>query len=58
MNNFSFSHSVFIKLVSQGRQKVSLCGNGLMFVTRLVITIEKIKIKCLVFAFNYGVSVI
>ena len=28
-NNFSFSHSVFKRLVSQGRQKVSLCGNGL-----------------------------
>ena len=26
---FSFSHSVFKRLVSQGRQKVSLCGNGL-----------------------------
>ena len=28
-SNFSFSHSVFKSLVSQGRQKVSLCGNGL-----------------------------
>ena len=28
-SNFSFSHSVFNRLVSQGRQKVSLCGNGL-----------------------------
>ena len=28
-SNFSFSHSVFQRLVSQGRQKVSLCGNGL-----------------------------
>ena len=27
-SNFSFSHSVFKRLVSQGRQKVSLCGNG------------------------------
>ena len=27
---FLFSHSVFKRLVSQGRQKVSLCGNGLM----------------------------
>ena len=26
---FSFSHSFFKRLVSQGRQKVSLCGNGL-----------------------------
>ena len=28
-SNFSFSHSVFERLVSQGRQQVSLCGNGL-----------------------------
>ena len=28
-SNFSFSHSVFKRLVSQGRQKVLLCGNGL-----------------------------
>ena len=28
MGNFSFSHSVFKRLVSQGRQKVLLCGNG------------------------------
>ena len=28
-SNFSFSHSIFKRLVSQGRQKVSLCGNGL-----------------------------
>ena len=28
-NSFSFSKSVFKRLVSQGRQKVSLCGNGL-----------------------------
>ena len=26
MGNFSFSHSVFKRLVSQGCQKVSLCG--------------------------------
>ena len=30
MSNFSFSHNVFKRLVSQRRQKVSLCGNGLM----------------------------
>ena len=29
MSNLSFSHSVFKRLVSQGRQKVSLCWNGL-----------------------------
>ena len=28
-SNFSFSHSVFKRLVSQGCQKVSSCGNGL-----------------------------
>ena len=28
-SNFSFSHSVFKRLVSQRRQKVSLRGNGL-----------------------------
>ena len=28
-SNFSFSHSVFKRLVSQERQKMSLCGNGL-----------------------------
>ena len=30
MSNFSFSHSVFKRLVSQGHQKVSLCGTGLI----------------------------
>ena len=35
-SNFFFSHSVFKRLVSQGRQKVSLCGNGL---TRLQLSI-------------------
>ena len=29
MSNFSFSHSVFKRLVSQGRQKASLCRNEL-----------------------------
>ena len=28
-SNFSFSHSVFKRIVFQGHQKVSLCGNGL-----------------------------
>ena len=28
-SNFPFSHSVVKRLVSQGRQKVSMCGNGL-----------------------------
>ena len=34
-SNFSFSHSVFKRLVSQGCQKVSLCGNGLIFVGKM-----------------------
>ena len=29
-SNFSFIHNVFKRLLSQRRQKVSLCGNGLM----------------------------
>ena len=29
-SNFSFSHNVFKRLLSQTRQKVSLCGNGLI----------------------------
>ena len=28
-SNFSFSHSVFEKIISKGHQKLSLCGNGL-----------------------------
>ena len=31
MSNFSFSHIVFKRLVPRGRQKVSLCGNGLRY---------------------------
>ena len=48
-SNFSFSHSVFKRLVSQGRQKVSLCGNGLRgnlsfthrFIKRLLLQTSK-----------------
>ena len=29
ISNFSISHNVFIRLLSQSRQMVSLCGNGL-----------------------------
>ena len=36
MSNFSFSHSVFKRLVSQGGQKVSLCGNGLKYLSQHV----------------------
>ena len=35
-SNFSFSHSVFKRLVSQGRQKMSLCGNGLNFLRQSI----------------------
>ena len=35
-SNFSFSHSVFKRLVSQGHQKVSFCGNGLILFHCLV----------------------
>ena len=35
-SNFSFSHSVFKRLVSQGRQKVSLCGNGLKQISQFL----------------------
>ena len=31
-SNFSFFHSVFKRLVSQGYQKVLLCGNGLRLI--------------------------
>ena len=41
MSNFSFSHSVFKRLVSQGRQKVSLCGNGLIHYTLGLLELEK-----------------
>ena len=39
-SNFSFSHSVFRNLVSQGRQKVPLCGNGLNSIEDLLISYE------------------
>ena len=35
-SNFSFSHSVFKRLVSQGRQKVSLCGTGLKMALQIL----------------------
>ena len=40
--NCSFSHSVFKKLVSYGRQKVSLCGNGLNIVSMLLVSSHSI----------------
>ena len=36
---FLLSHSVFKRLVSQGRQKVTLCGNGLIH--KLVVNMGK-----------------
>ena len=33
-SNFSFSRSVFKRLVFQGHQKVSLSGNGVIFLSR------------------------
>ena len=44
---FSFSHSVFKRLVSQGRQKASLCGNGLNLVQ------AKILLSCLVLTHSH-----
>ena len=41
--NFSFSHSVFKRLVSQGLQKVSLCGNGLNVTEMFVSVYDSIK---------------
>ena len=38
MSNFSFSHSVFKNLISQGLQKVSLCGNGLKEILKQTFT--------------------
>ena len=50
MSNFSISHSVFKWLVSQGRQKVSLCGNGLtddkIFRLAQIESICRRQIKC------------
>ena len=30
-SNFSFTHNIFKRLLSQRHQKVSLCGNGLTY---------------------------
>ena len=37
-SNFSYSNSVFKRHVSQGRQKVSLCGNGLKKTSQKLLT--------------------
>ena len=48
-SNCSFSHSVFKRLVSQGRQKVSLCGNGLIVnlqrIPQVLMTLGKQPLK-------------
>ena len=44
-SNFSFSHSVFKMLVSQGRQNVSLCGNGLIKINKTFKPVVKWCIK-------------
>ena len=43
-SNFSFSHSVFKRLVSQGHKKVSLCGNMLPFPKRQILDSSKPKV--------------
>ena len=46
-SNFSFSHNVFKRLLSQTRQKVSLCGNGFnkaKLIYRLIVRIVTIVI--------------
>ena len=47
-SNFSFSHSVFKRLVSQGRQKMSLCGNGLTAQCRLLMATGKMPMENIV----------
>ena len=43
-SNFSFSHNVFKRLLSQRRQKASLCGNGLSAL--IIIAVKSGDIKC------------
>ena len=43
-SNFSFSHRVFKRLVPQGRQKVSLCRNGLIWKGVKFVVLERIGI--------------
>ena len=45
--NFSFSNSVFKRLISQGRQKVSLCGNGLNLYQMTNFTLVQIQSICI-----------
>ena len=59
MSSFSFSHSVFKRLVSQGRQKVSLCGNGLKWHTYSVEIerwTEKIGLTRMFFLLTFSIA--
>ena len=42
-SNFSFTHSVFKRLLSEGRQKVSLCGNELNMSQFSVFVFESVE---------------
>ena len=42
-SNFSFSHNVFKRLLSQARQKLSLCGNGLNSANEKILALSKLK---------------
>ena len=42
-SNFSFSHNVFKRLLSQRRQKVSLCGNRLTNQSQLLTAQKKVS---------------
>ena len=46
-SNFSFSHNVFKRLLSQTRQNVSFCGNGLTAQCSLLLTLQKKPLKTL-----------
>ena len=55
-SNFSFSHSVFKRLVSQGRQKVSLCGNGLKEINSCVTSFIDFKVLNAIFKIHSVIS--
>ena len=46
-SNFSFSHNVFKRLLSQTRQNVSFCWNGLTAQCSLLLTLQKKPLKTL-----------
>ena len=52
-SNFSFSHSVLKRLVFQGRQKVSLCGNGLKCRLQFVSIWTSVKFCGLVMSWEF-----